>query len=636
MQVRDVLIIDDNPDDVEAIQRSLAKCQVHSYQFSSALSGEEGLSLIEVNKYDCILLDYHLPGMSGLDLFRALKAKIPSIPIVVLTGQTDQLTAATLIKQGAQDYINKYNLFSVNLDEKISSAIKHAKTLLPRRTSLDCKVLIIDDNPDDIEMCERLLGKASSDYIFYHAITGQKGMELVKNIQPDCILLDYSLPGVTGIEVLANIVTNHPFIPVIMTTGQGSESVAVNAIKFGAENYLVKAELTASMLDKTIRLAVQKKRHDRQLAIKEQELSEAHNFLELVFQAVPGYMFVKDKDFRLVKVNEQFLQLYGVDDQEQVLGRTTFEDYDPADVEDFLAKDKEAFAAGFSETVEKITFPNGEVRILQTNKVRFTDSAGEPFILGSAADVTERDLLISKLRKSNEDLEQFAYIASHDLKSPLNAIKKLVSWVEEDYGDSMPDGAKQHFNMIKNRAARLSQLLNDLLAYSRLNKKLTDAEHFNFNRLAVSAHELNAEYERFPVVATDIDVMLPRAALQIVLLNLLGNTIKHHHQAQGTITIDVVERENCYEIHYQDDGPGIAPEYADKVFQMFQTLKSKDEVEGSGMGLAMVKKVIDHYQGSVELVYNEQHRQGVHFKIIWPLQQLVVQQTNKEAYDQVR
>lgn len=505
-----------------------------------------------------------------------------------------------------------------------------------KKTSMQVRnILIIDGNPDDVEVCERFLRKASNKYVFYHATTGFTGIELVESIQPDCILLDDSLPDVTGLEVLTKIVTTYPFIPVIMTTRQGSESVAVNAIKFGAENYLLKSELTANKLDNNIRLAVQKKTHDRQIALKEQELNEANSFLELVFQAVPGYMFVKDKEFRLVKVNKQFLNLYGIDDQNQILGRTTFEDYDPADVEEFLAKDKEAFANGHSETTEKITFPNGEVRILQTKKVRFTDSAGQPFILGTAADVTERDLLISKLQKSNEDLEQFAYIASHDLKSPLNAIKKLVAWIEEDYGDCMPSGVKQHFNMIKNRAARLSQLLNDLLAYSRLNKKLTDAECINFKQLVIDTHELNEEYERYPVVATDIDVLLPRSALQLVLLNLLSNTVKHHHQAHGSITIKVTKYDKYYEIHYHDDGPGIAPEYSDKVFHMFQTLKSKDEIEGSGMGLAMVKKVIDHYQGNIELIYSKNAYQGVYFKITWPKHQVVNMHNKEGTYDQV-
>ncbi|REL28666.1 response regulator [Thalassotalea euphylliae] len=635
MATRKILIVDNNQDDIEAIQRALGDCEAIPYEFYVAPTEELSLELLKDQHFDCLLLDYHLPGVSGLELFRAIKAQAPTVPIVVLTGPTDQLMAASLLKQGAQDYINKFALNSLNLHEKISAAIEHASAFVPRRSALDCKVLIIDGNTDDIEACRRLLRKAPSEYTVEHAMTGHQGLAMIAGNEPDCILLDDSMPGATGLDLLTNIVTNHPFVPVVMMTGQGNESVAVNAIKFGAQDYLVKSDLKASRLDKVIGLAVQKKQHERQLLIKEQELEEAHNFLEIVFQSVPGYLFVKDKDFRLVKMNDHFLHLYGVEDQNTILGRTTFEDYDPVDVEYFLAKDKEAFANGSSETIEQITFPNGEIRTLHTIKQRFNDNTGEPFILGAAADVTERDLLISKLRKSNEDLEQFAYIASHDLKSPLNAIKKLVTWIEEDYGDQLPQGAKAHFDMIKSRSVRLGQLLNDLLAYSRLNKKLSDAEPFNFQQLALNAHELNAEFERFTLVASDLDIVLPKAAMQIVLLNLLGNTIKHHDKGYGHIQMDVIDCQSHYEIHYFDDGPGIPREYAEKVFQMFHTLKPKDEVEGSGMGLAMVKKVVEYYQGTVELVYGDKFTSGVHFKIVWPVHQVVNTLAHEAVYDQI-
>ena len=632
MSSRKILIVDDNPDDIEAITRALQKCNECQYQVIAASSGDMGIELAERTVFDCVLLDYHLPGVTGIELFSNLREKVGKIPILILTGQTDQMVAAQLIKSGAQDYINKFTLTSVKLHEKISDAmVNSARQYAEISGAINCKILIVDDNVDDIELCTRLLKDVSVKYTFEYATSGKQGLETIPTFNPDCVLLDYSMPGASGLDILTHIVNAYPFTPVILMTGQGDESIAVNAIKRGAENYLVKGSLESELLDKTVKIAVQKKKLEQQLVEKEKllnekqdELAAAHAFQTLVQDTLPGYIFVKDTDFRIVRANQRFMELFPEEMRGKVIGYTTFEQYQEHEMQAFLQKDKEAFEKGVSETLEKITFPDGEIRTLHTVKTRFEDTKGQLFILGTSTDVTERELLIAQLEKSNADLEEFAYIASHDLKSPLNAIKKLVNWIEEDYGTSMPEGAKPHFEMIKSRASRLTNLLTDLLDYSRLNKQMGESESIQLERFVKILHAMNENAERFSLQVPSVEVQLPKIALQIVLLNLLSNTIKHHDQDKGNITIDVEQVMGGYKIHYKDDGPGIAKEYREKIFQMFLTLKTKDEVEGSGMGLAMVKKVLDFYGGHIELVFESDlpNPQGVHFEIFWPSSQV--------------
>lgn len=633
-----LLIIDDNPDDIELVSRALRGVEICAFDIHVASSGEKALDITRAQTFDCVLLDYNLPGMSGIELFDQITPNVGSAPVIILTGQADEMLAAALIKAGAQDYINKFSVTSVSLYTKINDAISHATAGHDREVPAPHRIVIIDDNEDDIELCNRLLKNTSTPYTLDMALSGQKGLALLAEGTPDCVLLDYSLPGESGLDILKTLTEHYPYVPVILMTGQGNETVAVEAIKLGAENYIVKGSLDSELLDKTIRVAVQKKQLEKRLAEKESELDEkrteldeAYTFLNLVQDTIPGYVFVKDASFRIVKANRRFIELYPPAKRDKVIGYTTFEEYDEDEKNAFLAMDRKAFEEGVSETLERITFPNGEIRTLFTVKTRFEGAKGEAFILGTATDVTERELLIAQLEKSNADLEQFAYVASHDLKSPLNAIRKLVTWIEEDYGAEMPAGAKPHFEMIKSRSDRLSQLLTDLLEYSRVNKKLGENEPVQFGTLVKLAHAMNEHADKFSLTVTDTLLELPKTAMQIVFMNLLSNTIKHHHKACGEISISVKAVPGGYQFDYLDDGPGIDKEYAEKVFQMFLTLKARDSVEGSGMGLAMVKKVLDYYSGRVRLVYDDDVTDGVHFEIFWPSQVNAIPTSVKES-----
>nr|WP_247684672.1 PAS domain-containing sensor histidine kinase [Pseudoalteromonas luteoviolacea] len=339
-------------------------------------------------------------------------------------------------------------------------------------------------------------------------------------------------------------------------------------------------------------------------------------FLDLVIESVPNYLFVKDTQFRIVRANQTFLSLYPESYRDKVIGSTTIEDYDPEEAKEFLEKDREAFVSGYSETVERIQFPNGDSRILFTQKKKFTDEHDQDYILGIATDVTEREDLIKKLTKSNQDLERFAYSASHDLKSPLNAIKNLVSWIEEDYFDEFPDGAKENFRLIKSRSIRMATLLDDLLEYSRVQKCLEDEEWGYLDVVVDSVLSVIEQSDKFTVKVVGPRLKLPRVAFQIVAMNLIGNAIKHHHKGYGEITIWVEANPKGHQISFIDDGPGIPITYSKKIFEMFQTLQSRDVIEGSGMGLALAKKVLEYYEGNI--VLNSTHQNGARFDLFWP------------------
>lgn len=353
-----------------------------------------------------------------------------------------------------------------------------------------------------------------------------------------------------------------------------------------------------------------------ELQRKNRLLQEAKTLHELITETNQDYIFVKDKEYKIVQANTAFISLYPESMRERVIGYTTVEDYKPEEAEEFLKDDKQAFATGRVEKYEALLFPDGRHRTLFTTKIRFEDNAGEPYILGVARDVTEREELIASLQKSNHDLEEFAYIASHDLKSPLNAVKSLLSLLEEDLADALDDDTNQLLEMIDTRINRMTKLLSDLLHYARVGREEHVSELMSLKVTALHCLELIDKPEGFEVTVTDSQIELPKLPLELVLTNLISNAIKHHDHIAGKITVDVKEQAKDYLLTVSDDGPGIPVEYREKVFQKFEKLKSKDEVEGSGMGLAMVLKMVQHYGGEVSIEANSP--KGTCFVIRWP------------------
>lgn len=221
------------------------------------------------------------------------------------------------------------------------------------------------------------------------------------------------------------------------------------------------------------------------------------------------------------------------------------------------------------------------------------------------------------LEKSNSDLEQFSYVASHDLKSPLNAIEQLASWIEEDCEDLIPEDSKKHLRLLRQRSKRMLKLLDDLLAYSRLNLTTITNDRVNLAEKAQDILSLLKSNDNFTCIAPDIEINIPPAPFEIVLRNLISNSIKHHDKATGKLIISYTRESSFHVISLYDDGPGIPEEFHNKVMEMFQTLQSRDKVEGSGMGLAMIKRIVEHYHGRINIASDG--KRGTTINILWPL-----------------
>ncbi|MEM6999402.1 MAG: ATP-binding protein [Pseudomonadota bacterium] len=205
------------------------------------------------------------------------------------------------------------------------------------------------------------------------------------------------------------------------------------------------------------------------------------------------------------------------------------------------------------------------------------------------------------LSRSNHDLEQFAYVASHDLKAPLRAIDVVVGWLREDLADDPREDVHENLEMLGQRTARLNKLLDDLLAYSRAGRKVGEQSVVDCGHLVedIWSYLAPAETFKLQVVGELPSLFTHGAPLELVFRNLIANAIKHHPGPRGLIEVSAEEFDDKFVFAVADDGCGISPEYADRVFQMFQTLKPRDECEGSGMGLAIVSRIVEWQNGRV-------------------------------------
>ncbi len=341
-------------------------------------------------------------------------------------------------------------------------------------------------------------------------------------------------------------------------------------------------------------------------------------------EGVPNHLLFLDRDLRIEFTNDVFLEAAGWSEQTAV-GLHISELMGP---ERFLQRQPYYERALAGETVSyestgAIGNENGYFRF--SYRPSFDESGNVRGIFSMATDISARRKIELELEskqaeliRSNKDLEQFAYVASHDLKAPLRAIELLVQWITEGLDGYDANNVQENLGLLRKRTQRLNRLLDDLLAYSRAGRKVGAHRMTDTHALVLDVAQL---VNPPPTISISVEGQLPTfkthpAPLEQVLRNLIGNAVKHHPGPEGRIVVSCQEQGDHYVFAVEDDGEGIPEEYADRVFEMFQTLKSRDQVEGSGMGLAIVSRIVQWQRGRVWFEPASGDR-GTAFKFQW-------------------
>ncbi|WP_437635679.1 GAF domain-containing protein [Sorangium sp. So ce854] len=230
----------------------------------------------------------------------------------------------------------------------------------------------------------------------------------------------------------------------------------------------------------------------------------------------------------------------------------------------------------------------------------------------------EAQALIRALERTNAELDQFAYVTSHDLKAPLRGIASLAQWIEEDLSDKLTGDTRHQMELLRGRVHRMEALIEGILAYSRATRFREKPESVNIERLAREVVELIA-----PKPPAQVTLDVPAATLrtykvplQQVLMNLINNALKHAGRDDARVYVGACEQGDRVEFSVSDNGPGIAPAFQEKVWGMFQTLQARDKVESTGIGLAIVRKIVESRGGRTWV--ESDGKSGATFRFTWP------------------
>ncbi|HAT6830697.1 TPA: PAS domain S-box protein [Legionella pneumophila subsp. pneumophila] len=372
---------------------------------------------------------------------------------------------------------------------------------------------------------------------------------------------------------------------------------------------------------------ISKKLKEKTKALKQQiakteEERHAKSTLQTILESAIEYSIIAINLKGVILVwNEGARRNYGYEAQELVNKESieilhTVEDIQSGKVRKFFQTVRREGKA--EEIFQRVRKDGSQFTASVTMTIRHDSQGKKVGYVIISKDITEIKEFEEKLIKSNQDLEEFSYIISHDLKAPLRAIIQLATWIEEDCGNKLDPLSRKNLQLLRERTRRMSGMIDGLLQYARAGRVNMEVEWVDTKELIQEIIDILNHDEQFAIIIHGSMPQLPTAKLLLsqVFSNLIANSMKHHHCKTGTIEIGVLDKGTFYEFFVADDGPGIEPVYFEKIFRIFQTLKSKDEAETTGIGLTIVKKIVESQNGKIEV--DSELGKGARFSFTWP------------------
>jgi len=297
---------------------------------------------------------------------------------------------------------------------------------------------------------------------------------------------------------------------------------------------------------------------------------------------------------------------------QEVVGKKHFYDFFAPDIrEEFKKAALEAFdrRESFRNFINHNIHKNGSTVIFETNGTPIVDDKGNLCgYRGADRDITDRKLseqkqaqLVQQLESVNKELRDFAYIVSHDLKAPLRAVKVLVDWLSTDYADKLDEDGKEQMTLLDKRVDRMHNLIDGIMQYSRIGRTKEQNVRVDLNELVPEVIDLLAPPANITITtqANLPAVLCDKTRISQVFQNLLSNAVKYMDKPHGQVEVACVEENGFWKFSVADNGPGIEEQYFEKIFQMFQTLASRDDYESTGVGLTVAKKIVEMFGGKI-------------------------------------
>jgi signal transduction histidine kinase/CheY-like chemotaxis protein len=573
------------------------------------------------------------------------------------------------------------------------------RDIIPRRYV----VLIVDDFEVDRLTYRRYLESAHDlDCQISDCDSVESAIEFYDHQRPDVILLDYLLPGCDGLEFLQHCADRGGFLPiVIMLTGQGSEAVAVEAMKYGVKDYLIKGTLTPRKLVDSIIQALTAKRLQIKIDLQLQQRELFANIALKISHSADLSQILRDTVLGVEKLfssDRAIIYRFDADRKGEIVAESVFPGWTSLishQIEDSWVQHGshnqfDQYLQGYKTVIDNIETADltaSDVQILQDCQVKALlavpilvrlSPASDPMVWGllivhhcrapykwqadeislldelamqmaiaiqqtelvadlhhniaaqqlimdqlsdRMAEIEQTNLLLFEtsqaLEKRNQDLDEFAHIASHDLQAPLRGVSNLANWLAEDLEGQLSAENQNQIDLIQSRILQMSGLINGLLQYALVGRENIEAVETNLSQLLSNIVDLLSPPKAIQIIfSADLPTIKTQdLLLKQVLSNLIGNAIKYNDKPEGKVEILLEDQGPFWRFTVADDGPGISPADHKKIFGVFQTLPNGSAEKGTGIGLAVVKKIVEGRGCSI--VVESEIGQGSKFSFTW-------------------
>jgi PAS domain S-box-containing protein len=565
-----LLIVETIAVDLEQYKGYLLANSGNNYCLLTAKSVAEGLELCLNSSIDAILIGRSIASTAGLNLLESLSSNglNECQSVVILAGAGDVTIAVRAMKLGAHDYIIDRELTPARLQLAIHSAIEQnqPQPQLPAgdRASIDLNFLQSDE--------QLIVAPPTSPSVLAPSFIGT----IDKKSDLDVPLSD------------------PPASRRIPRNLRRLASAAIDPLVAAGYDITDRNRTTAALVESEARFR-----------------TLADNISQLVWMAdASGWIFW---------YNRRWFEYTGTT-LAQMQGWGWHQVHAPEHLDRVVDRFRAHLASG--EPWED-TFPlrsrDGTYRWFLSRAIPIFDEYGNIlWWFGTNTDITERQFAQTALEERNRELDSFVHIVAHDLKAPLRAIGNLSEWIEQDNQGLLSPDTQAQITLLRRRVDRLQKTIDGLLDYARVGLMQDRIELVSVSELLIEAID---SLDPPPTFNISIDPNLPilhtkRLLLSQVFANLISNAIKYHDRSGGSVSITAADRGDFYEFAVTDDGPGIDVVYQPNIFTIFQTGNPKTNQDSTGIGLAIVKKIVETETGTIWL--RSELGRGSTFSFTWP------------------
>ena len=465
------------------------------------------------------------------------------------------------------------------------------------------RVLLVDDDPIDRDLARVVLERELPDLEIVEISDPVGFGEALVRGGFDIVLTEYRLGYTDGLAILGTVKSRYPNCPVVMFTTDSCEEVAVKAVRLGLDDYVLKSRREFLRLPNTVSQAMERAELRRQASewgTPIQSLLE-RSHIGTVRATVDGVV---------LDASRPLLTLMGINTLQQARTLNLFSLFKfPEPPQTAAAR---ARTEGFSHFPRlQLKRPDGALAWVSLSLLLVKMPEHDAVLYGLVEEITEHQrveeeltLRATDLARLNARLEEFAYVASHELAEPLRMVSRYSQMLAERYAQQTEPGARQFVSYIIDGATRMQRLVDDLLTYARVDTRGKPFEPTDLQKIvnevlrrrkeAIEAGKAKVTRGPLPTLMADGDQMMQ------LFDNLISNAIKFHKPGEAPqVSIEADETPEGWVVSVRDNGIGIESKDADKIFGVFQRLHAPDEYSGTGIGLALCKKIVERHGGRI-------------------------------------